>query len=245
MVVEFIIQNFLILVFYVLHDKFLVLRFIMPDFKFYDLQDLVNALYDPYYLPSNEKIKLAELLEDVLELEVKKSPKEAIAILKSKIKNGLKSEMSNELKQKIGKLEQLKAENKDLQTKKDRAERLNRSLEYARKTAQNENIELKAEKNKLNTQIQHSQQEKKILEVKNEANKQLKEKATYIATASTGLAVGLVVYITLEHTTKLDMWLIVVIATVSAFLAGGLIMKPSSQVNGTQEPQGVANKNSV
>ncbi|OAM04677.1 MAG: hypothetical protein TV41_00775 [Wolbachia endosymbiont of Dactylopius coccus] len=239
------IQNFLILVFYVLHDKFLVLRFIMPDFKFSDLQDLVNALYDPYYLLSNEKIKLAELLEDVLELEVKKSPKEAIAILKSKIKNGLKSEMSNELKQKIGKLEQLKAENKDLQTKKDRAERLNRSLEYARKTAQNENIELKAEKNKLNTQIQHSQQEKKILEVKNEANKQLKEKATYIATASTGLAVGLVVYITLEHTTKLDMWLIVVIATVSAFLAGGLIMKPSSQVNGTQEPQGVANKNSV
>ncbi|MGY5878023.1 hypothetical protein [Wolbachia endosymbiont of Nasonia giraulti] len=165
----------------------------MPDFKFSDLQDLVNALYDPYYLPSNEKIKLAELLEDVLELEVKKSPEKAI----SKIKNELKSEVSNELKQKI------------------------------------------------NTQIQQLQQEKKILETKNEANKQLKEKATYIATASTGLAVGLVVYITLEHTTKLDIWLIVVIATVSAFLAGGLIMKPSSQINGTQEPQGVANKNSV
>ena len=132
-----------------------------------------------------------------------------------------------------------------MQTKKDRAERLNRALEYARNTDQNENIELKAEKNKLNTQIQHAQQEKKILEVKNETNKQLKEKATYIATASTGLAVGLVVYITLEHITKLDMWLIVVIATVSAFLAGDLIMKPSSQVNGTQEPQGVANKNSV
>ncbi|WP_264684783.1 MULTISPECIES: hypothetical protein [unclassified Wolbachia] len=110
--------------------------------------------------------------------------------------------------------------------------------------------ELKSEmsnelKQKINTQIQQLQQEKKILETKNEANKQLKEKATYIATASTGLAVGLVVYITLEHTNKLDMWLIVVIATVSAFLAGDLIMKPSSQVNGTQEPQGVANKNSV
>lgn len=169
----------------------------MPDFKFSDLQDLVNALYDPYYLPSNEKIKLAELLEDVLELEVKKSPEKAISKLKNKIKNELKSEVSNELKQKI------------------------------------------------NTQIQQLQQEKKILETKNEANKQLKEKATYIATASTGLAVGLVVYITLEHTTKLDIWLIVVIATVSAFLAGGLVMKPSSQINGTQEPQGVANKNSV
>ncbi|WP_245609478.1 hypothetical protein [Wolbachia endosymbiont of Trichogramma pretiosum] len=52
-------------------------------------------------------------------------------------------------------------------------------------------------------------------------------------------------YITLEHTTKFDMWLIVVIAKVSAFLASGLIIKPSSQVNGTQEPQGVVNKNSV
>lgn len=217
----------------------------MPDFKFSDLQDLVNALYDSHYLPSNEKIKLAELLEDVLELEVKKSSKDVIATLKDKIRNELKNEMKSEMKQKINKLEQLEAENKDLQTERDRAKRLNRPLKYERKTAQNENIELKAEKNKLNAQIQHSQQEKKILEVKNEANKQLKEKATYIATASTGLAVGLVVYITLEHTTKLDMWLIVVIATVSAFLAGGLIMQPSSQVNGTQEPQGVANKNSV
>lgn len=217
----------------------------MPDFKFSDLQDLVNALYDPYYLPSNGKIKLAELLEDVLELKGKKSPEEAIATLKNKIRNELENKVSDEMKQKIGKLEQLEAENKDLQTKNDQAERLNRSLEYAKKTAKNENIELKAEKNKLNTQIQHSQQEKKILEVKNEANKQLKEKATYIATASTGLAVGLVVYITLEHTTKLDMWLIVVIATVSAFLAGSLIMKPSSQVNGTQEPQGVANESSI
>ncbi len=103
MVVEFIIQNFLILVFYVLHDKFLVLRFIMPDFKFSDLQDLVNALYDPYYLPSNEKIKLAELLEDVLELEVKKSSEDAIATLKDKIRNELKNEIKSEMKQKINK----------------------------------------------------------------------------------------------------------------------------------------------
>ncbi|MFT4327050.1 MAG: hypothetical protein AB3P07_00145 [Wolbachia pipientis] len=217
----------------------------MPDFKFSDLQDLVNALYDPYYLPSNKKIKLAELLEDVLELEVKKSSEDAIATLKDKIRNELKNEMKSEMKQKINKLEQLEAENKDLQTKKGHAEWLNKTLEYKSNIAKKENTKLKAEKNKLNTQIQHSQQEKKILEVKNEANKQLKEKATYIATASTGLAVGLVVYITLEHTTKLDMWLIVVIATVSALLAGSLIMKPSFQVNGTQEPQGVANESSI
>lgn len=100
----------------------------MPDFKFSDLQDLVNALYDPYYLPSNEKIKLAELLEDVLELEVKKSPEKAISKLKNKTKNELKSEVSNEPKQKI------------------------------------------------NTQIQQLQQEKKILETKNEATGQLRKK---------------------------------------------------------------------
>ncbi|CCE77407.1 MULTISPECIES: hypothetical protein [Wolbachia] len=213
--------------------------------NFHNLKELIEILSHPYYVPHSAKVDLVELLEDVLELKGKKSPEEAIATLKDKIKNELKNEMSSGMKQKISKLEQLKAENKDLQTKKDKAERLNRSLEYSRKTAKDENIELKDEKNKLDIQIQYLQQEKKILEVENEANKQLKEKATYIATASTGLAVGLVVYITLEHTTKLDMWLIVVIATVSAFLAGGLIMKPSSQVNGTQEPQGVANKNSV
>ncbi|QJT94963.1 hypothetical protein HGO53_06445 [Wolbachia endosymbiont of Diaphorina citri] len=213
--------------------------------NFHNLKEIRDILTHPYYVPHPAKIDLAELLEDVLELKGKKSPEGAVATLKDKIRNELKNEMKSEMKQKINKLEQLEKENKDLQTKKDRAERLNRSLEYARNTAKNENIELKAEENKLNTQIQQLQQEKKILGAKNEANKQLKEKATYIATASTGLAVGLVVYITLEHTTKLDMWLIVVIATVSAFLAGGLIMQPSSQVNGTQEPQGVANKNSV
>lgn len=213
--------------------------------NFHNLKELTEILSHPYYVPHPAKVDLVELLEDVLELKGKKSPEEAVATLKDKIKNELKNEMSSGMKQKISKLEQLKAENKDLQTKKDKAERLNRSLEYSRKTAKDENIELKDEKNKLDIQIQYLQQEKKILEVENEANKQLKEKATYIATASTGLAVGLVVYITLEHTTKLDMWLIVVIATVSAFLAGGLIMKPSSQVNGTQEPQVVANKNSV
>ncbi|WP_353278978.1 hypothetical protein [Wolbachia endosymbiont (group B) of Longitarsus flavicornis] len=239
-------------------------------FEFLCLKYLKDILTSRRYIPNSAKIELAELIEGVLELEGKKSVEEVNNILRSKMTNELKkdlrnvlreryslpslaklglakliNEVSDEMKQKINKLEQLEIENKDLQTKKDRAERLNRALEYARNTAQNENIELKAEKNKLNTQIQQSQQEKKILEVKNEANKQLKEKATYIATASNGLAVGLVVYITLEHTTKLDMWLIVVIATVSAFLAGDLIMKPSSQVNGTQEPQGVANKNSV
>ncbi|CAQ54204.1 MULTISPECIES: hypothetical protein [unclassified Wolbachia] len=190
------IQIFLdLIIFNVLHNKFLVLRFIMLNF--HNLKELIDILSNPYYVPHPAKVDLVELLEDVLELKDKKSPEEAITTLKDKIRNELKSEMSNELKQKI------------------------------------------------NTQIQQLQQEKKILETKNEANKQLKEKATYIATASTGLAVGLVVYITLEHTNKLDMWLIVVIATVSAFLAGDLIMKPSSQVNGTQEPQGVANKNSV
>ncbi|WP_143689566.1 hypothetical protein [Wolbachia endosymbiont of Nilaparvata lugens] len=214
----------------------------MPDFKFSDLQDLVNALYDPYYLPSNEKIKLAELLEDVLELEGKKSLEEGIAILKNKIRDELKNGMRSEMKQKINKLEQLDEKNKDLQTKKGHAEWLNKTLEYKSNIAKKENTKLKAETNKLNTQLQ---QEKKILEAKNEAIEQLRKKATYIATASTGLAVGLVVYITLEHTTKLDMWLIVVIATVSAFLAGSLIMKPSSQVNGTQEPQGVANESSI
>lgn len=217
----------------------------MPDFKFSDLQDLVNALYDPYYLPSNEKIKLAELLEDVLELKGKKSPEEGIAILKNKIRDELKNGMRSEMKQKINKLEQLDEKNKDLQTKKGHAEWLNKTLEYKSNIAKKENTKLKAETNKLNTQIQQLQQEKKILEAKNEAIEQLRKKATYIATASTGLAVGLVVYITLEHTTKLDMWLIVVIATVSAFLAGSLIMKPSSQVNGTQEPQGVANESSI
>ena len=216
----------------------------MPDFKFSDLQDLVNALYDSYYLPSNGKIKLAELLEDVLELEGKKSSEDAIATLKDKIRNEIKSEM----KQKINKFEQLENENIELKTKKDQAERLNRALEHKREIAQNKNIELKAEENKLNTQIQQLQQEKKILETKNEATGQLRKKTTYIATASTGFAAELVVYTALEHTTKLDIWLMVSIAVVPALISTSLTylaLKPSSQVSETQEPQGVANKNSV
>lgn len=220
----------------------------MPDFKFSDLQDIVNALYDSYYLPSNGKIKLAELLEDVLELEGKKSSEDAIATFKDKIRNELKNEMKSEMKQKISKLKQLEAKNEDLQTKKDKAERLNRALEYAKNTAQNENIELKAEKNKLNTQIQQLQKERKILEAQNKTIKQSEERVTRIATASTGLTVGLAVYIALEHTTKLDIWLMVSIAVVPALIATSLTylaLKPSSQVNETQKPQEVANENSV
>ncbi|WP_349968422.1 hypothetical protein [Wolbachia endosymbiont of Armadillidium arcangelii] len=207
--------------------------------NFHNLKELIDILSNPYYVPHPAKVDLAELLEDVLELKGKKSSEEAVATLKDKIRNELKNEMSSEMKQKISKLEQLKAENKDLQTKKDRAERLNRSLEYARKTAQNENIELKAEKNKLNTQIQHSQQEKKILEVKNEET-ELREKATYIANASTVLAVGLATYIALEHTTKLDIWLMVGIAIVSALVAGYVThttLRPNTQVNESKEVQ--------
>ncbi|OJH31252.1 MAG: hypothetical protein ABOJ95_000541 [Wolbachia endosymbiont of Armadillidium vulgare] len=208
--------------------------------NFHNLKEMRDILTHPYYVPHSAKIDLAELLEDVLELKGKKSSEEAVATLKDKIRNELKNEMSSEMKQKISKLEQLKAENKDLQTKKDRAERLNRSLEYARKTAQNENIELKAEKNKLNTQIQHSQQEKKILETKNEATGQLRKKTTYIANASTVLAVGLATYIALEHTTKLDIWLMVGIAIVSALVAGYVThttLRPNTQVNESKEVQ--------
>uniref|UniRef100_A0AAU7YLT2 Uncharacterized protein n=1 Tax=Wolbachia endosymbiont of Oeneis ivallda TaxID=3171168 RepID=A0AAU7YLT2_9RICK len=189
------------------------------------LKYLKDILTYPRYIPNSIKIELAELIEDVLELEGKKSVEEANDILKSKMTNKLKKDLRDTIREryffpslakaglfllinetpdeKIDKLKQLEKENKDLERAKE------------------------------------------ILKVKNEANKQLKEKATYIATASTGLAVGLVVYITLEHTTKLNMWLIVVIATVSAFLAGSLIMKPSSQVNETQKPQEVANESSI
>ncbi len=114
--------------------------------NFHNLKELIEILSHPYYVPHPAKVDLVELLEDVLELKGKKSPEEAIATLKDKIKNELKNEMSSGMKQKISKLEQLKAENKDLQTKKDKAERLNRSLEYSRKTAKDENIELKDEK---------------------------------------------------------------------------------------------------
>ncbi|WP_264687144.1 MULTISPECIES: hypothetical protein [unclassified Wolbachia] len=216
--------------------------------NFHNLKELIDILSNPYYVPHPAKVDLVELLEDVLELEGKKSSEDAIATLKDKIRNELKNEIKSEMKQKINKFEQLENENIELKTKKDQAERLNIALEHKREIAQNKNIELKAEKNKLNTQIQQLQQEKKILETKNEANKQLKEKATYIATASTGLAVGLVVYTALEHTTKLDIWLMVSIAVVPALIATSLTylaLKPSSQVSETQEPQGVANKNSV
>ncbi|MFT4314219.1 MAG: hypothetical protein AB3P11_03875 [Wolbachia pipientis] len=223
-----------LIVFNVLHDEFLVFRFIMPDFGFSDLKDIVNALYDSYYLPSNGKIKLAELLEDVLQLKGKKKPEEVISILKDQIRSELKNEIKSEMKQKINKLEQLEEENKDLQAKKDKAEWLNRALEHAKDRAHNENIELK---NKLNIQIQQLEKES---ENKNETIKQL----TRTATISVGLVVGLATYIALEHTVRI----MIGIAIVSALIAIGLTylaLKPSSQVSGTQEPQGVANNSLI
>ncbi|RDD35691.1 hypothetical protein Wcon_00106 [Wolbachia endosymbiont of Cylisticus convexus] len=202
----------------------------MSGFEFSDLKNLVNALYDPYFLPSNEKIKLAELLEDVLELKGKKSPEEAIATLKDKIRNGLKNEIKSEMKQKINKFEQLEKENTELKTKKDQAERLNRALEHANNTAQNENTELK---NKLNIQIQQFKKESKS---KNKTIEQL----TYTATIGASLAVGLIVYIALEHITGLSMVAIISIAAASALVAGYVThttLRPNTQVNESKEVQ--------
>lgn len=202
--------------------------------NFHNLKEVRDILTHPYYVPHPAKIDLAELLEDVLELKGKKSPEEAVATLKDKIRNELKNEMKSEMKQKINKLEQLEKENKELQTKKDNAESLSRALEHAKNAAQNENTELK---NRLNTQVQQLQQKNKTIE-------QSEERVTRIATASTGLAIGLVIYVALEHTTMLSMVAIISIAATSAFVASSATyaLKSSTQVNGIQEPQKVANE---
>ncbi|MGL9731392.1 MAG: hypothetical protein ACR5KX_00930 [Wolbachia sp.] len=87
--------------------------------------------------------------------------------------------------------------------------------------------------NKLNSQIQQLEKEKKELEAKKQSTEQSKT-PTYTAAFGFGLAAGLAAFIALERTVRLDIWTMVGIALASALAVSGgtyLALKPSTQMN--------------
>ncbi|MGL9688552.1 MAG: hypothetical protein ACR5K6_02145 [Wolbachia sp.] len=87
--------------------------------------------------------------------------------------------------------------------------------------------------NKLNSQVQQLEKEKKELEAKKQPTEQSKA-PTYTAAFGFGLAAGLAAFIALERTVRLDIWTMVGIALASALAVSSgtyLALKPSTQMN--------------
>ncbi|MDR3132085.1 MAG: hypothetical protein LBU02_03265 [Rickettsiales bacterium] len=150
------------------------------------------------------------------------------------------------LLQRLGKINEF-LETEELNT--EVIEELNKDAPSRELGEENEQMEeLNAEVEKLkkdleakNTEVQQLQKEKKELEAKKQPTEQSKA-PTYTAAVGCGLAAGLVAFIALERTVRLDIWATVGIALVAALAVSGatyLALKPSTQVGETREPQQV------
>lgn len=160
----------------------------------------------------------------------------------------------------LPKVSKKEAEKKNgkLQAKLNTAKKKRRNSETKIKTLnaqieeQKQQVEEKAEINKLNAQIQWFQatlnvaaarlkaKDEKIieLEAKNKTTEQPKQGngARYTATVGVGLAAGLIAFTALERTVRLEMLVMIGIAVASALVAGGITYAalPSTQVDGAK-----------
>ncbi|MCA4774809.1 hypothetical protein IHO40_01355 [Wolbachia endosymbiont of Mansonella ozzardi] len=138
--------------------------------------------------------------------------------LGTELTDQVRADLENGVRQKVGKSDQLEA---DLKAKNAKVKKLKKELEAR------------------NTEVQKLQKESKELEAKKQPTEQSRA-PTHTATAGVGLAAGLVAFIALKRTVRLDIWVTVGIAVVAALaISGGayLALKSSTQVSETQEPQ--------
>ncbi|MDG7056587.1 MAG: hypothetical protein LKM43_00295 [Wolbachia endosymbiont of Penenirmus auritus] len=135
-------------------------------------------------------------------------------------------------------LDAVKKEKQELQTKLAQVEEKDKQIEEI--NAKVEELEKKLAAK--NTEVQKLQKENKELEAQKQPTEQPKpgKAPMYAAAVGVGLAAGLVAFIALEYTAKLEMLVTVGIAAASALAVGGITyfaLKPSTQVSETQEPQ--------
>ncbi|NEV49671.1 hypothetical protein EUZ93_04235 [Wolbachia pipientis] len=166
----------------------------------------------------------------------------------------------------LPKVSKKEAEKKNgkLQAKLNIAKKKRRNSETKIKTLnaqieeQKQQVEEKAEINKLNAQIQWLQatlnvaaarlkaKDEKIikLEAKNKTTEQPKQSnaARYTAGVGVGLAAGLIAFTALERTVRLEMLVMIGIAVASVLVAGGITYAalPSTQVNGAEADKAAA-----
>ncbi|WP_264338359.1 hypothetical protein [Wolbachia endosymbiont (group A) of Cheilosia soror] len=231
-------------------------------FSLNDLNIIANALDDGSNLNKDAKQKLKAFVKEILEVgdaqkigdkvnEIRntvidelKADQATITAAKDELKaqddfkNKAKGELSDEIKQKVSKLEQLEA---GLSAKNTEVKSLNEQL----KTNNQEIAQLNTEAEKLKTDLKDQKDEaeqlkekNKELEAKNKTTEQPKQGngARYTATVGMGLAAGLVAFIALERTVRLDMLVMIGIAVASALVVGGVTYAalPSTQVNGAE-----------
>ncbi|MDR0288767.1 MAG: hypothetical protein LBH78_01775 [Rickettsiales bacterium] len=161
---------------------------------------------------------------------------------KEKIKNDFIAEQQSgvELSVKRSTYEQINGLNAQIKTLKEQLEAKDQEIAKLKQQPLNAKVEkLNKDLEAKNTEVEKLQKEKKELEAKKQPTEQSKA-PTYTAAVGVGLAAGLVVFIALERTVRLDIWTMVGIALASALAVSGatyLALKPSTQVNETQEPQ--------
>lgn len=204
-------------------------------------------------LDATKKEELRVFLKGVLEGKEEETSENIVSAFREKlkteakdelkaddaIKTEAKNELSNEMQEKVNKLEQIEKEKTDLQTQLGAANTQKTELEkqLSKKGEELEAEKLKAEQEKTELQAKFDQ-EKQALEAKNKTTEQPKQGngARYTATVGMGLAAGLIAFTALERTVRLEMLVMIGIAVASALVAGSItyVALPSTQVDGAK-----------
>ncbi|MDR2609685.1 MAG: hypothetical protein LBC06_03775 [Rickettsiales bacterium] len=204
----------------------------IEDMTLQQLQDELSQAREYIQQLKQENQGLIEELEELWEEE-------------EKIKNDFVKEQQSraELSVKLrSTYEQINGLNAQIKTLKQQLKDKDQEIAQLQQQPSNAKVtNLKEELAAKNTEVQQLQKKNKELEAKKQPTEQSKA-PTYTAAVGFGLAAGLVAFIALERTVRLDIWVTVGIAVASALAVSGatyLALKPSTQVGETQEPQEV------
>lgn len=178
----------------------------------------------------NESLETEELNAEVIE-ELDRLYKEKEKIIAKLIVGSLnKNTPSGEL---AGKEEQINILNAQVANLQQQLEAKGQEIAQLKQQQPNAKVqELEKELATQKSQVQQLQKEKKELEAQKQPTEQLKA-STYTATVCAGLTAGLITFIALEHTVRLDIWTMVGIVAAALAASCGIYfaLKPSTQVN--------------
>ncbi|MDR2978076.1 MAG: hypothetical protein LBU56_01350 [Rickettsiales bacterium] len=170
------------------------------------------------------------LIKQATELWEQKEEIRRDLTIKSLNENALSMELERKNKQ-INRL------NTQVVTSKEQLEAKNKEIAELKQQPSNAKVEnLKKDLAAKDTEVQQSQKKNKELKAKKQPTEQSKA-PTYTAAVGFGLAAGLIAFIALERTVRLDIWTMVGIVLASALAVSGatyLALKPSTQMNETE-----------
>ncbi|WP_353284133.1 hypothetical protein [Wolbachia endosymbiont (group A) of Lasioglossum fulvicorne] len=199
---------------------------------------------------ANQKVQQLEKEKTDLENANEKAKDEETTLEEQLEKKGkeletAKKEAEEKLKQELEKeKEKLKAKTQELEAAKREAEKkLKQELEKEKEKLKAKTQELEAVKGEaenkqqeLQTQSTQAKDEKTTLEEQLKKKGKELETARYTAIVGMSSTAGLVAFIALKCTVRLDIWVMVGIAAVSAAVVGGITyaVLPSTRVDGAE-----------